>query len=152
LREEAVRSSSRTAQKTWSRGKTAEGFALNNQVDIAISTSSFRSVRGRPILYAIFDEVAFWRDENSASPDDEVYTAIRPGTASIRESMIIGISSPYRKSGLLYSKFKKQRFPPPSGRRWSANSRRPSCRLPRSAQSADRRLPIAARRLGSNRN
>jgi len=87
--------------------ETAEGFALENGVDVAISTSSFRSVRGRPILCAIFDEVAFWRDENSASPDDEVYTAIRPGTASIPGSMIIGISSPYRKSGLLYSKFKK---------------------------------------------
>jgi hypothetical protein len=87
--------------------ETADGFALENGVDVAISTSSFRSVRGRPILCAIFDEVAFWRDENSASPDDEVYTAIRPGAASIPGSMIIGISSPYRKSGLLYSKFKK---------------------------------------------
>jgi hypothetical protein len=28
-----------------------------------------RTVRGRPILCAIFDEIAFWRDENSATPD-----------------------------------------------------------------------------------
>ena len=32
-------------------------------VDVAVMTSNFRSVRGRPILCAILDEVAFLRDE-----------------------------------------------------------------------------------------
>jgi hypothetical protein len=86
---------------------TASGFELSNGIDITVATSSFRSVRGRPILCAILDEVAFWRDENSASPDDEVYKAILPALASLPGSMIIGISSPYRKSGLLYNKYKR---------------------------------------------
>jgi hypothetical protein len=85
---------------------TATGFELTNNVDVVISTNSFRSVRGRPILCAILDETAFWRDETSATPDEETYKAIRPATASLPGSMIIGISSPYRKSGLLYRKFK----------------------------------------------
>jgi hypothetical protein len=83
------------------------GFELTNSVDVAISTNSFRSVRGRPILCAILDETAFWRDETSANPDEETYKALRPALASIPGSIIIGISSPYRKSGLLYKKFKE---------------------------------------------
>jgi hypothetical protein len=87
--------------------ETAIGFELTNSVDVAISTNSFRSVRGRPILCAILDETAFWRDETSATPDEETYKAIKPALASIPGSIIIGISSPYRKSGLLYKKFKE---------------------------------------------
>lgn len=88
-------------------GETAIGLELSNNVDIAIATNSFRSVRGRPVLCAILDETAFWRDERSASPDEETYRAIGPALASIPGSMIVGISSPYRKSGLLYRKFKE---------------------------------------------
>jgi hypothetical protein len=85
----------------------AADFELNNGVDVAVLTNNFRAVRGRPILCAVFDELAFWRDESSASPDEELYRAIKPGLASIPNSMIVGISSPYRKTGLLYNKFKK---------------------------------------------
>ncbi len=46
-------------------------------------------------------------DENSASPDEEVYRACRPALARVPGSMLIAISSPYRKSGLLYRKFNK---------------------------------------------
>jgi hypothetical protein len=87
--------------------ETATGFELSNNVDVSITTNSFRSVRGRPILCAILDETAFWRDENSATPDEETYKAIKPALASIPGSIIIGISSPYRKSGLLYKKFRE---------------------------------------------
>lgn len=86
--------------------ETAFGFELSNKIDIAVSTSNFRAVRGRPVLCAILDEVAFWRDDNSATPDEEVYRAIKPGLATMPGSMIIAISSPYRKSGLLHKKYK----------------------------------------------
>jgi hypothetical protein len=85
---------------------TAVGFDLSNGVDVSITTNSFRAVRGRPILTAILDECAFWRDERSANPDEETYRAITPGMATLKDSMLIGISSPYRKAGLLYRKFK----------------------------------------------
>jgi hypothetical protein len=87
--------------------ETAIGFELKNNVDIAISTNSFRAVRGRPILCAILDETAFWLDENSANPDEEVLAAIKPALASLPGSIVIGISTPYRKRGLLYKKFKQ---------------------------------------------
>jgi hypothetical protein len=85
--------------------RTAD-FELINCVDVAVLTNNFRAVRGRPILCAVLDEIAFWRDENSATPDEELYHAIKPGLASLPGSMIVGISSPYRRSGLLHSKFK----------------------------------------------
>jgi hypothetical protein len=88
--------------------ETATGFELNNGIDIAIVTNNFRSIRGRAVLLAIFDECAFYRDESSSTPDEEMYKAITPALASLSPgSMIIGISSPYRKSGLLYKKYKK---------------------------------------------
>jgi phage terminase large subunit-like protein len=87
--------------------ETATGFELNNGIDIAIVTNNFRSIRGRAVLLAIFDECAFYRDESSSAPDEEMYKAITPALASIPGSMIIGISSPYRKAGLLYKKYKK---------------------------------------------
>lgn len=86
--------------------ETTNGFELDNRVDIAVATNSFRSVRGRAVLCAILDETAFWRDDSSATPDVETYNALRPGLASLPGSILIGISSPYRRSGLLFKKYK----------------------------------------------
>ena len=87
--------------------RVANGFQLNNGVDIAVATNSFRSIRGRPILCAVLDEVAYWRDETSRTPDLETYAALKPGTATLADdAMLIGISTPYRKAGLLYKKFR----------------------------------------------
>jgi hypothetical protein len=86
--------------------ETATGFELNNGVDVAVATNSFRAVRGRTLLCAILDEVSFYRDERSSTPDEEVYRAIKPGLARMPGSMLIGISTPYRKGGLLYRMFR----------------------------------------------
>jgi hypothetical protein len=85
---------------------TLDGFQLSNGVDIVVATNSFRATRGRTILCGILDEVGYWKSELSASPDFEVFRAITPGMATLPESMLVGISSPYRKSGLLHQKFK----------------------------------------------
>ena len=55
------------------------------------------------MLAVIFDEVAMWRDTDSALPDLETYRAVVPALATTH-GMLIGISSPYRKLGLLYQK------------------------------------------------
>jgi hypothetical protein len=86
----------------------ASDIELTNRCDISVMTSNFRAVRGRPVLLAIFDELALWRDEKSANPDEEIYRSIVPGTLTLApEALIVGISSPYRKNGLLYAKFKQ---------------------------------------------
>jgi hypothetical protein len=86
--------------------ETANGFELDNGVDIAVATNSFRAVRGRAVLCAILDEVSYWRDERAANPDVETYNAVLPGLATLPASMLIGISSPYRRAGLLYEKWR----------------------------------------------
>jgi hypothetical protein len=87
--------------------ETAVGFELSNGVDIVIATASYRAIRGRAIALCILDEVAFYQSESSASPDLEIYRALLPGLASLPGSMLIAISSPYKKGGLLFSKFKQ---------------------------------------------
>jgi hypothetical protein len=78
---------------------------LRNGIVIACHPNSFRSVRGRTLVACIFDETAFWRDETTATPDTEVYTAVLPGLARTN-GMLIAISTPYRKLGLLYAKYR----------------------------------------------
>jgi phage terminase large subunit-like protein len=82
------------------RRETTLGLELGHGVDVAVTTNSFRSVRGRPVVCAIFDEVAFWYDERSTKPDEETLKAVTPALAGIPGSMVVGISSPYRKCGL----------------------------------------------------
>jgi phage terminase large subunit-like protein len=72
---------------------------LRNGIVIAVHSNSFRTVRGRTLCAVIFDETAFWRDDTSAAPDVEIYTAVLPSLATTN-GMLVGISSPYRKTGM----------------------------------------------------
>jgi terminase large subunit-like protein len=81
-------------------------ITLKNGIVIAIHSNSFRSVRGRTLVAAIFDEVAFWRDDTTAVPDIETYRAVLPALITTN-GMLIGISSPYRRVGLLHIKHKR---------------------------------------------
>jgi hypothetical protein len=80
---------------------------LKNGVQIKVATNNYRAPRGWPIACAILDEVAYFRSEESATPDTETYNALKPGMLTIKGSMLIGISSPYKKSGLLFNKFEE---------------------------------------------
>jgi len=56
----------------------------------------------------LLDELAFWRDASSANPDAEVLNAIRASMATFGDdAMVIAGSSPYSRSGVLWSAFKK---------------------------------------------
>jgi hypothetical protein len=85
----------------------ADAIKLNNRVVIEISTASFRVTRGYTFAAVLADETAFWRDENSANPDVEIFRALRPGMASIPGAILINASSPYRRAGLLWQIFQR---------------------------------------------
>jgi hypothetical protein len=87
------------------RREDDDGLQLSNNVEIIIATNSFRAVRGRTIACAIFDEAAFWRDENFANPDFEVYNAVMPSLVTLPEAILVIITTAYRRSGLAYSKY-----------------------------------------------
>ncbi len=83
---------------------TASEIRLRNGVVIGVHPNSFRSIRGRTLVACVMDESAFWRDERSALPDVEAYRAVLFALAPA--GMIVGISTPYRRSGLLHQKYR----------------------------------------------
>jgi hypothetical protein len=82
---------------------TATEIRLRSGIVIAVHPNSFRTLRGKSLLCCVMDEVSMWRSEESATPDVEVYRAVLPSLATTN-GMLIAISTPYRKSGLLYQK------------------------------------------------
>lgn len=85
----------------------AESVDLDNHVTIEITTASYRTIRGYTVLTCVFDEIAFWRSEDSANPAEEIYAAVGPATATVPGAMILGLSSPYKRSGLLYENHRR---------------------------------------------
>lgn len=86
-----------------------DGIELTNGLAIEITTNDRRRVRGRTVVAAVLDEVAFWMSDegNSVNPDSAVYDALTPAMATIPGAMLIGISSPYARRGLLWKKFRR---------------------------------------------
>jgi hypothetical protein len=80
---------------------------LTNRARIAVATANLRAPRGRRIPVAIYDEVGTWRSDDSASPDYDVDAAVAPGLMRHPGSLKIMISSPYRRAGLLYGRWKR---------------------------------------------
>ena len=85
------------------RAITAHEIRLANDVMIGVHVNSYRTIRGKTLLGVVFDEVSFWRDEASATPDVETYRAAMPSLVA-SNGMLIGISTPYRRTGLLHAK------------------------------------------------
>jgi hypothetical protein len=84
--------------------ETADSIELSNSITIEITTNDRRRVRGRTVIAGIFDEVAHWRSENTVSPDEDVYQSVKPAMVTIPNSLLIGISSPHARRGLLWRK------------------------------------------------
>jgi len=79
----------------------------SRRVVIEIGTASFRATRGYSYAAVLADEIAFWRDDTSANPDEEILRALRPGLLSIPGSMLLMASSPYARRGALWKAFRQ---------------------------------------------
>jgi hypothetical protein len=87
---------------------TASEIELKGNVVLEVVTRSYRTVRGRSVAVAVLDELAFWRDDDSANPDAEVLNAIRASMATFgSDAMVIAGSSPYARRGVLWNAFKR---------------------------------------------
>jgi hypothetical protein len=84
-----------------------EGLDLSNSCEVRVYSNNIASVRGVAASLVVMDEAAFYQDADSASASaQEVYNSAIPSLATA-DGMLLGISTPYRKSGLLYDKFSK---------------------------------------------
>ena len=101
-----------------------EQIDLKNRVSIGIKTCSFRGIRGYTVACAILEEVAFFRSDESANPDKEVVNALKPSLATIPESLLISISTPYSKRGILFETFRKYYGQPGKTFVWKSESSR----------------------------
>ena len=61
-------------------------------------------MRGRTVICAVLDEVAHWKSDGSVNPDEDVFQSIKPSMVTIPNALLIGISSPYARRGLLWRK------------------------------------------------
>jgi len=82
-----------------------ESIDLTNRVTLRVATCSYRSIRGFTAAAVICDEVAYWRSDDGANPGVEVLRALRPRLATIPNSLLLAISSPYARSGPLWQAF-----------------------------------------------
>jgi hypothetical protein len=73
-------------------------------VTIAVKAADYRAVRGVTIVCCICDEVCFW-DSTGISPDREIFAALRPAMATVPESKLLTISSPYSKYGVVWEAY-----------------------------------------------
>jgi len=113
-----------TTLKALVERETRETLELRNGVNIAVKTCSFRTLRGYTVLCAILEEMAFWRsEETGANPDREVLAAIRPALATVPESLLIGISTPYSRQGVLWDQYRGHYGKPGGPLVWRAPTR-----------------------------
>src|SRR5271169_795368 len=84
---------------------TGENIALVNACDIRVKAASISAGRSRTIPAALYDELAFWPNEESAMPDKEIIAGVTPAMANVPHPIEIGMSSPYARRGLLYEKY-----------------------------------------------
>lgn len=90
------------------RRELADSVELVNGVEIVVKPASWRSTRGYTTGLIIMEEMSFWRFEHeSALRDKEVYVSLKPGTTTIKNSLVLGISSPFSRHGLLFEKYRK---------------------------------------------
>src|SRR5262249_26340557 len=76
-------------------------------VRVEVHTASWRALRGYTVVGACLDEVAFWRSDDSANPDTEIVNALRPAMVTVPNALLVAISSPYSRRGVLWETFRR---------------------------------------------
>jgi hypothetical protein len=87
--------------------ETAESVEFSTRCRIEIHTASWRSLRGYTCVGAVLDEVAFWRSDESANPDVEIVSALRPAMATVPAALLVAISSPSARRGILWEQYRQ---------------------------------------------
>lgn len=87
--------------------ETADIIELEGGISIEVATASHRTVRGYTVVAAVLDEIAYWRSDDCASPDTEIVNALRPAMANVPGSILLALSSPYARKGVLWKQHQR---------------------------------------------
>jgi hypothetical protein len=82
--------------------ETRESIELSTGCVIEVHTASFKSTRGYSFCVVVVDEAAFLPTDHAANPDVELVRAVAPGLARVPGSLLLVISSPYARRGVLW--------------------------------------------------
>ncbi len=79
---------------------------LDNRIQIVVKPADRRRVRGRTVLAVVASEIAFWwDDETNANPATEVLRALRPSMLGVPGALLLAVSSPYARKGVLWEAY-----------------------------------------------
>jgi hypothetical protein len=88
-------------------GERSDSIELTNGVIIEVITASIAAPRGRAYALVIVEEAAFLPTDASANPDVELLRAVRPALARVPRSLLVVVSSPYARRGVLWTAWQK---------------------------------------------
>ena len=86
--------------------RTQDTLTFRHGTALEVATASFRTVRGRTLAGAVIDESAFLYSLDAALPDIELARALKPALLTLNGLLLV-VSSPHRKVGLLYNAHRK---------------------------------------------
>lgn len=86
-------------------GETKETISLRNGIQIAVYPCSEVAARGISCVCAALDELAFFKHEG-VSVDKQIVDSIRPSLIQFPGSKLLKISSPSKKSGVVWQDYR----------------------------------------------
>jgi hypothetical protein len=90
--------------------RKSDELELTNGIIIEVRAPTLRGVRGTTCIACVCNEIAFWRSDESANPDQEILNALRPARATTNGPPI-AISSPYARRGVLWETYRRSYGP-----------------------------------------
>lgn len=85
---------------------TGGEITLTTRCNLSIQAASHMAGRSKNVPCFLGDEIAFYPKRESAHPDEEILAAIRGGMALVPNPLIVGLSSPFAKEGVLWDRYR----------------------------------------------
>ena len=92
-----------------------DSLELTNGIVIEVITANIAAPRGRAYALVIVEEAAFLPTDASANPDVELLRAVRPALARVPGSLLVVVSSPYARRGVIWTAWQKYHDQPDGG-------------------------------------
>ena len=92
--------------------ETRTSMELSNGVIVEVLTANTAAPRGRAYAVVIIEEAAFLPTDQNANPDVELLRAVRPALARVPGSLLVVVTSPYARRGIIWSAFQKHHGQP----------------------------------------